>query len=161
MQSLHKQAPPCCNKTRISLSQWSRFWWLFTIIIVIIITIGMCAWWHRVSQWLVTKERNKVSGSQSSQPYNLTATGDQSTTLYDTHYTICTIQPMNIAHNRIYNVQFNTISKSALHDQTLKDRLRSAHCAEGNIPMYGIDWENREGSTIVILGGGPLAWLGH
>ena len=102
MQSLHKQAPPCCNKTRISLSQWSRFWWLFTIIIVIIITIitiGMCAWWHRVSQWLVTKERNKVSGSQSSQPYNLTATGDQSTTLYDTHYTICTIQPMNIGVN--------------------------------------------------------------
>ena len=153
MQSLHKQAPPCCNKTRISLSQWSRFWWLFTIIIVIIITIitiGMCAWWHRVSQWLVTKERNKVSGSQSSQPYNLTATGDQSTTLYDTHYTICTIQPMNIAHNRIYNVRFNTISKSAyiyIYVPTKKDRLRSAHCAEGNIPMYGIDWENREGSS--------------
>ena len=161
MQSLHKQVPPCCNKTRISLSQWSRFWWLFTIIIVIIITIitiGMCAWWHRVSQWLVTKERNKVSGSQSSQPYNLTATGDQSTTLYDTHYTICTIQPMNKAHYRIYSaIQY--ISKSV--DTTMKDRLWSAHCTEGNIPMHGIDWENREGSSNVILGGGPLAWLGH
>ena len=57
-------------------------------------------------------------------------------TLHITEYTMCdSIQYQNL-HIYIY-----------IYIPIKKDRLRSVHCAEGNIPMYGIDWENREGSS--------------